>query len=261
MAGKRGVIITAAGVSARFNEGRSEGERSLKVIYHDTDERATLLYQMGKKCSYADRIVIVGGYRYAELENYVKNVFPMEDQARISLVFNPHYDDYASGYSLYLGIMEVLSESEISEVLFVEGDLDVDGASFELIKNCETDMVTYNYEPIFSNKAVVLYVDQNSQFKYKFNTQHGLLSIEEPFQAIMNSGQIWKFRDMEALGLAARSFYDTHIEDTNLYIVQNYLNRVDLDHISVIGINRWTNCNTREDYIYIREGWENESVK
>ena len=46
--------------------------------------------------------------------------------SRLTMVFNCWYEDLASGYSFILGLQEALKRENISEILYVEGDLDID---------------------------------------------------------------------------------------------------------------------------------------
>lgn len=252
------VIITVAGISSRFNKDIPENEKILKCLYFEDNPENTLIYQMIQKSSYADKIVIVGGYKYDDLIDYISNYVPNELKDKISLVYNDHFDDLSSGYSLYLGIEFALNNfNEIDEILFVEGDLDIDVESFKKVINSQNDVLTINPEPIYSNKAVVLYQNKNDDYVYAFNSDHGLLSINEPFKAIFNSGQIWKFKDMDLLKMANDNFKENIIEDTNLGIIQKYFDSVESNEkIDVIGFNHWVNCNTRKDYKLIKNYWE-----
>ncbi len=38
-------------------------------------------------------------------------------------------------------------------------------------------------------------------------------------------------------------------------IIQDYLDNIDVATISLIPLQRWINCNTREDFTMIRKGW------
>ena len=219
-------IITVAGISSRFN-----------------------------RVSSYDKIIVVGGFKFDNLAAYMSENVSAELKEKISLCNNDHYDDLSSGYSLYLGVKEALSYDNVDEILFVEGDLDIDDESFSNVVKSQKNVITYNKEPIYSNKAVVLYQNENDDYKYLFNSDHGLLAIEEPFKAIFNSGQTWKFRDDEILERANTYFKNNIIEDTNLGIIQKYFDLVDNDEIEVIELNRWVNCNTRDDYKIIKEYW------
>ena len=76
------------------------------------------------------------------------------------------------------------------------------------------------------------------------------------FKAIFNSGQTWKFRDMELLKIANDNFYNNSIEDTNLGIIQKYFDLIkNKEDIELIGLKHWVNCNTRDDYRFIVEYW------
>ena len=193
-------IITIAGVSSRFNEG--ESEKRHKIIYYENDSRQTLLYHLLEKCLFADRIVLVGGSRYDEVKAYC-DALPQQMRDRIMLVYNEHYADLASGYSLYVGLKALFEQcGDIGQVLFAEGDLDIDAESFGRVAAAQSNVLTYSYEPIYANKAVVLYRDVQGRYRYAFNSSHGLLNIDEPFSVILNSGQVWKFADAQKLKAA-----------------------------------------------------------
>ena len=247
-------IITVAGISSRFNEGIEEDKKVLKCLYTEGGKTETLLYRLMKKCAYADHIIVVGGYKFDELnafyENEVKEEFP-----NVTLVFNDHYSDLMSGYSLYLGIQTAIKFNP-SEILFVEGDLDIDDVSFLSVVKANKSVLTYTYEPIYANKAVVLYKDDKEKYHYAFNSSHGLLTIDSSFSCILNSGQTWKFTEIEKLKNANEEFLKSAKADTNLRIIQYYLDAgVDVE---LVPLNRWTNCNTREDYRKILSYWKEE---
>lgn len=254
------VIITVAGISSRFNNDVPEDRKVLKCLYYEENPQDTLIYHMLEKASYADKIVIVGGYKYDDLVDYINNNIPNDFHDKILTVYNEHFSDLSSGYSLYLGIKESLDNfGGIDEILFVEGDLDIDSESFNKVVKSNDNVLTFNYEPIYSNKAVVLYQNANDEYHYLFNSDHGLLSLDEPFKAIFNSGQTWKFKNMNLLKIANDNFYENIIEDTNLGIIQKYFDLVEnADEIDIIGLKHWVNCNTREDYKLIKNYWENK---
>ena len=172
-------VITVAGISSRFNEGIASEEKVLKCLYTEEKRTDTLLYNLIKKCSYADRIIVVGGYKYSDLCSFCETDLSAEFPC-LSLVKNEYYSDLGSGYSLYLGIREAMNYNP-EEILFVEGDLDIDNASFQNVVSSEKSVLTFTSEPIYANKAVVLYQNGNGKFRYAFNSSHGLLSIDEPF--------------------------------------------------------------------------------
>ena len=245
-------IITNAGISSRFNEGVPEEQKKLKAIYTESDSGNTLLYHQLLKCAFADRIILVSGYKADSLREYCASL-SKEQMDKITIVHNDHFEDLSSGYSLYLGLNEAFRINP-SEILFVEGDLDIDDISFAKVVFCPKSVLTYTYEPIFSNKAVVLFKDEKDHYQYAFNSSHGLLSIDSPFSCILNSGQTWKFTDIEALKKANDKFINEAKSDTNLRIIQGYLDQgVDVE---LVPLQRWTNCNTREDYRKIVSYWE-----
>lgn len=250
-------IITVAGISSRFNNGIPEEDKVLKCLYWEDNPEYSLLYQLIEKVSSYDKIIIVGGFSFSELVTYISQNFSQNLKDKIIIFENDHYDDLKSGYSLYIGIKEALINfKNIDEILFVEGDLDIDNESFSNVVNSNKNVLTFNHEPIYSNKAVVLYQNENDEFNYLFNSDHGNLTIEEPFKAIFNSGQVWKFQDMDLLEIANDNFKENMIEDTNLGIIQKYFDLVeDKDEIELIGLKRWVNCNTRQDYKLIKEYW------
>ena len=53
-------------------------------------------------------------------------------------------------------------------------------------------------------------------------------------------------------------FGDTDKSGTNLEIVQEYINHIKQNEIMILGLKRWINCNTREDYKKIKIYWEEE---
>lgn len=249
-------IITVAGISSRFNRDVPEKDKVLKCLYWEESPENTLIYQLIEKVSSYDKIIIVGGFKFQDLVAYISENIAQSLKDKIVLFNNDHYDDLSSGYSLYIGIKEALLNFEnTDEVLFVEGDLDIDTESFSKVIDSNKNVLTINPNPIYSNKAVVLYQNENNDYKYLFNANHGLLTIEEPFKAIFNSGQIWKFQNIEILKTANDNFEKYLIEDTNLGIIQKYFDLVDNDEIEIIGFKHWVNCNTRDDYKLIKDYW------
>lgn len=245
-------VITVAGISSRFNEGLTEEDKQLKAVYYEKNPENTLLYHMILKCSYADKIILVGGYRFDDLKEYC-SALGNDLNYNIDIVFNSHYEDLSSGFSLYLGLDRAFTYNP-SEIVFVEGDLDIDNESFENVIRSNKSVLTYTYEPIYANKAVVLYKTGTGNFRYAFNSSHGLLSIEDSFSCILNSGQTWKFTDIDALKLANDRFISENKGETNLRIIQNYLDSgVAID---LVPLKHWTNCNTRDDYKRLLVLWE-----
>lgn len=258
---KQIAIITVAGVSSRFNQGIADEAKQLKAVYYESDPSQTLLFHMIRKCDFADKIVIVGGYKYKDLCDYVSSIKEEDLRSKIVLVYNDHFSDLPTGYSLYCGIKEALkyNDTGIKGIVFAEGDLDVDDDAFRCVAASEKSVLTYNHDVIRSNKAVVLYQDAEGKYRYAFNSAHGLLKIEEPFSCIYNSGQIWKFNDVAKLQRATEKYLKNDVSDgTNLKIIEYYAEQLEPEEVDIIGFSRWVNCNTREDYKMILKGWLSE---
>ena len=248
-------IITTAGISSRFNEGISEGEHVLKAIYHEGNENNSLLYHMLLRLSDMDKIVLVAGYKEDDLRDYLKSALPEEMKSKISIVSNNHYKDWSSGYSLYLGIEKAL-ELNPESIIFAEGDLDIDDETFKKVCDSEKSVITCNHEIINSKNAVIGYVNASNCYRYAFSTTHGLVSIDEDFGLLFNSGQIWKLTNMEHLRTANEMFTDYKESGTNLIIIRDYFDKEDFDNVQLIDFQYWMNCNTREDYQKIKNHWE-----
>ncbi|MDR1975212.1 MAG: licC domain protein [Bacteroidales bacterium] len=236
------LIITVAGTSSRFS--KSLGYDALKCIYEETNKKSILKILMEYSYGFFDEIIIVGGYKYAELQQYVELHFPPRN---ISLLYNEHYKDYGSNYSLYLGVQEAIKEEKCN-IVFVEGDLIIDKKSFQSICENRQSVITATKDYIRADKSVAFYQTTNGSIKYIYDTAHKELCVREPFSLIANSGQIWKFADFVALKdvILSQTFED--FRDTNLNIVQKYFQQINSSEYSIINIEKWYNCNTVEDY-------------
>lgn len=240
----KSLIITVAGMSSRFNKDTKENV--LKCIYYeDTPANSLLNTQVHKAYNLVDEIIVVGGYKYEDLEHFIRQ--EMKDvYHKMKLVYNDHYSDYGSGYSLLKGI-EVVS-SEATEITFIEGDLFFDSESVEKIITSKKDVISVNNEPILSNKAVALYFDAHSYPHYIYDTSHSCLEIHEPFMAIYNSGQMWKFMNPMRLREICQFLTPEQEQGTNLEIIQKYFGSYKSSRLDIVRINLWYNCNTVADY-------------
>ncbi len=247
------VVITVAGIASRFN--RDFSDEKLKAIYYEEDYRETILYQLLNKSSEADKIIVVGGYLFEELSQYISERLEPALRDKIELIYNEFYDSLASGYSLYVGLQHALQDKKWDEIVFVEGDLEIDRESFERVCQSKKDVFTYTSEIIDSKKAVVVYEDTDHKYHFIYSTEHGCLKIEDAFYYIYNSGQCWKFTDMDALQEATNDFVKINKADTNLLIIQKYFDTREKEQIEPLHLERWINCNTREDYKRAKEFW------
>lgn len=237
------LIVTVAGTATRFN--RDTQEPTLKCLYNKGGFRNTLLYQILDKGRDFDEFVIVGGYLFDRLEKFVETEL-LEFKSRIKLVYNPEYSTFGSGYSLILGINN--SDPRTEEIVFVEGDLYFDGDDFKKIKDSNQNVFTVNHELITAKKAVVVYENTDHMLRYLYDTAHSYLEIKEPFLAVYNSGQIWKFVDIERLRNTVESLSPEQTTGTNLEIIQGYFGDLPLEQYKMVELKTWYNCNTVVDY-------------
>lgn len=250
---KRCLIITVAGTATRFNKDLEK--ETLKCLYFEGKPENSLLCQIIANSGDFDQYIIVGGYLYEDLQVFANaNLSSLGD--RVTLVYNPHFKDYGSGYSLYVGIKAV--KEDIDEVVFAEGDLFFDKQSMASVVKSPTSVLTTNYEAILSNKAVALYIDVHDHPKYIYDTNHKYLQIDEPFKAIYNSGQIWKFSNVSLLKQVTSSLTALEQQGTNLVIVQKYFDAFK-GNVDALPMSVWFNCNTVFDYRKVLKIIENEN--
>lgn len=240
----KSLIITVAGMSSRFNKDTKVDV--LKCLYYEeTPANSLISLQVHKAFDLVDEIVVVGGYKYGDLEKFVCN--EMKDvNHKMKLVYNEHYHDYGSGFSLLKGI-EVVSE-KADEIIFIEGDLFFDIESIENLITSKKDVISVNNDPILSNKAVALYFDANDHPHYIYDTSHSCLEINEPFTAIYNSGQMWKFMNPGKVREICKALTLAQKQGTNLEIIQKYFGTFMTSQLDIVRINIWYNCNTVADY-------------
>ena len=237
------LIITVAGTSSRFSQ--SIGKETLKSIYYESPYNKSILevlLEYAKECF--DDIIIVGGYRFEDLQQYLTLRLR---EGNISCVYNDHFADYGSNYSLYLGLQKAL-EDEDCNVVFVEGDLIIDKHSFDLVCKSKKSVITSNNTAISADKSVIFYSTTNGIIKYAYDSEHKELFISEPFTTIANSGQIWKFTHSNLMRIITDEQSVNDFKDNNLNIVQKYFQRLTKDQYCVINIKQWYNCNAAEDY-------------
>lgn len=238
------LIVTVAGMSSRFS--KSLGRECVKCLYHKQAFSESLLYRLLHQPVAFDKYIIVGGYRFAELEETVRREFPAYAE-KLLLVKNEQYETYGSGYSLFCGLKEAM-KLPFDEIVFAEGDLFVDGPSFSAVCGCGTDVITCNRDAITADRSVAFYFDLRGRVHYIYDTGHSALEIREPFLEIRNSGQIWKFANAERLRTTAASMPEEDWRGTNLVLIERYFGAMEREQYSVIPFEKWINCNTVADF-------------
>ena len=231
-------------MSSRFNSDTKADV--LKCLYYEDNPSSSLLYLQIHKCfNLVDEIIVVGGYKYNDLETFISKELK-DVNSKIKCIFNEHYHDYGSGYSLLKGIQAVSKQAD--EIAFIEGDLFFSTGSVEAIIRSQKDVISVNDAPIKSNKAVAFYFDAANYPHYIYDTNHSCLEIHEPFTAIYNSGQMWKFCNPNRVREICQSLTTDEEEGTNLVIIQKYFGSLSESQMEIIRIRNWFNCNTVADY-------------
>lgn len=240
----KALIVTVAGTARRFSE--SVGKDTLKCLYYKNAPEESLLCQMLRHRADFDKYIIVGGFLFDELVDFIEeNLKEFAD--KITLVKNEYFAEYGSCYSLYLGIKKA-GELCCEQIVFAEGDLFLDEETFQKIYDAANDAVTSNGEDIYADKAVAFYYDTMSGIHYIYDTDHETLCIKEPFTAIFNSGQVWKFKNRELLLQIAEGLSKEELAGTNLVIIQKYFSALDKGGYQQFKFKTWINCNTLADF-------------
>lgn len=238
------LIVTVAGIASRFN--KDFDKPTLKCLYCRKNIQESLLYNILKMSEQYDKFVIVGGYLFDELSKTINEEF-CEFASKIELVYNPHFFDFGSMYSLALGVFAA-KKYNATEIVFAEGDLFVDKESYAEFTDLKTDVVTINNKPIESDKSVVFYINYGDYINYVYDTNHKTIKIDEAFKAIYNSAQIWKFINVERLIKLNDNLNEDEMKGTNLVLIQKYFNEVKSTQISIVEFKIWYNCNTKKDF-------------
>lgn len=242
----RALVITVAGLSSRF--GESLGRPALKCIYNEGDTADTLLARLLRQTEgLFDSTVVVGGYKFAELQRYFRECKIECSSADVLLVENPCYSELASGWSLYVGL-ETLAQFLPEEIVFVEGDLYLDDSGLFKLCTGSGDAVTTSPDAVIGNRSVALYCNADGRPCYAYSEAHGLLEICEPFSSIQSSGQAWRFGDVKRLLRKSRHFAKRGGVGTNLEIINPYFAECDPSHLDIINFKEWINCNTIQDW-------------
>lgn len=251
---KRSVIITIAGTSSRFS--KSTGNDIHKAIYSDDGSNwTTLSHQLNLVKDISDEIIVVTGHQHEKITEYLDKNF---SDLPIKVVYNEHYFDYGSGYSLILGIEAVNDRAD--ELVFLEGDLIFDTPAFNKIVGVHKDVITSNNLLIDARTAVIFYINDNKRIKYLYDTTHSILKVDEPFLIMGNSGQVWKFTDVKRLKNNLQKYGVEEYKGTNLIPINDYYKETDFNNLEVVTFKEWFNCNTIDDYKKMKEYVKREKL-
>lgn len=249
MARGRALIITSAGCSTRFS--RSVGRDLLKVLYTEgSGDECLLAGQLSLVADAGfDSIIIVGGYEFDELRDFVARGGPRN--SAVETVFNDKFREYGTAHSLACGL-KALGNRDFDEIVFMEGDLFFDAASFARMVAADGDVVTANRDLVRAEKSVVFYVTGDGRLRYIYDPRHRSLHIPEPFKILGNSGQVWKFRNAALLHQVMEEMGPGICEATNLVPIERYFNALGLEQVIFSTFDAWFNCNTIDDFRAIR---------
>lgn len=243
---KRAFITTVAGMSSRFCADLPEPLP--KCIYNTGNPEKTLLYRLVTLAENFDKIIVVVGFMKDTVTEYAEKYFPKNILCKTVFVNNIDYSKYGSGWSLFLGLDDVKnSGSAYDEIVFAEGDLFFRSDDFQKITDCKKNVLTVSRDHVLAEKSVAVYLDSNNIPKYVYDTSHGLLEINEPFRAVFNSAQIWKFRNTNLLFRILDNMTFREHQGTNLVLMNKYFGSVDRD-FEIISMENWLNCNTVHDF-------------
>ena len=238
------LIITVAGVASRFNADLIEPIP--KCIYSEGDKTDSILYRLISRADCADKIIVVGGYMYENILSYAKDML-RDFSDRLEFVYNPHFKDKGSMYSLKLGI-DAAAKYSPDIISFAEGDLVVPRNGYTALIGSECDAVSINHEIIYAKKAVILYVNGGGDIRYVFDTSHSSVRISDTITAIFNSAQMWCFANAKKLIELNNILTDDEAAGTNLVLIQKYFSDKKITDIRTVEFEQWYNCNTVEDY-------------
>ena len=239
-------VTTVAGLSTRFTRGISKPV--LKCIYYEKDPSHTLLYHLLSMMDGYDELIVVGGYQFDALQDYVECYIPHEIADKITLVYNKEYSTYGTGWSLYKGL-QILEKKQLECILFAEGDLYVDPKSIQRISDCGGDVITVNRYPIEADKTVAVYFSIEGRPRYIYDTAHSVLRVPEPFKSIYNSAQIWKFANPARLFRLMNTLQLHDLQATNLALIESYFGEISsIKKIQILPVNTWINCNSIQDF-------------
>lgn len=249
--GNRTAIIAAAGQATRFS--RSVGNECYKILYQEDGEPCLLDMQLEylRRLGF-DSVYIVGGYHFDELQKFLRGY----DQTNLEvfLIYNEHFADYGTCYSLYLGINAL--PSSCNEVVFLEGDLFFDFNALSQIMNSTSSVITYSRDLIDATKSVVFYQDAVGTIRYVYDSAHTSFKVPGEIVKIANSGQVWKFSQVSLLRNIINKYSEINFIGTNLQIVEDYFGDYQ-GSLDFVAFDCWYNCNIIADYREIVSYWRN----
>lgn len=237
----RAFITTVAGQSTRFNQGCADPV--LKCLYHTEKTPECILYRLLRQAASAglDRLIVVGGYRYRDLQCAVEK----NSSLSVELVYNPRWQDSGSMYSLYYG---VLAAEGAAEVLFCEGDIITDSESFRRLASAQKDSFAIARDPVLADRSVAAYQGSDDRLHYLYDTQHGSLTFPPSIKAVFHSAQAWKIQDTETFMRLNGQLAEAERRGTNLILIERYFKEFPMDKLEPVVMEHWINCNTREDF-------------
>lgn len=244
------LIVPVAGQATRFSESVGDGKKHLKCLFNYGNVHDSILYKLLHLSDKFEKIIVVGGFMFEELKNKITDNFS-DLSEKIEIVYNENFAKYGTGYSLFAGLKKAM-EFAFSEVVLAEGDIFVDDKSFAKVVASTNDVITINANDIDAKNSVALYVNAHNKIKYIYDTNHESLNITEPFRAIFNSAQIWKFSNPQKLRQKFATAKDVDWQGTNLVFIQNYFSDVNFCDCELVKFSVWVNCNTIEDFNKIK---------
>lgn len=240
-------------MATRFFEEKKNIRGTIKCLYHEGNLKDSLLCMLLGHFPEIDRYIIVGGYEFELLQNTLEREECFEAfRNRMVIVNNKHFREYGSGYSLYKGLQEAL-KYDFEEIIFAEGDLYIDRESCKRIYEANKNVLTINTHPILANQSVALYLDLHGGVHYIYDIMHGALEINEPFTAILNSGQVWKFASADITAKAFEKLTDLQWQGTNLVFIEEYFSVLQKEDYEIVCFDEWMNCNTISDFREIKK--------
>ena len=136
---------------------------------------------------------------------------------------------------------------------FVEGDLFFMATDFRQVYNSPKSVITINREPIYSNKAVALYINVDGKPRYLYDTNQQTFTLPAPFNPIFNTRQMCNYPTTQSHKTTVDPLTKEQLQGTNLEIIQAYFSDMNSEEYDVVTFTDWFNCNTVADYDIVRK--------